>query len=326
MRAEVIGDTAALLALEPAWWDLFRRSPAATPFQSPAWLLPWWMTFAPGRLSSVAIWDGDHLNALAPFYIEAGPDRRRLLPLGIGVSDYLDILLDPASTQTADAFVEAILSTAADWDLWSIEEARPGAAILDLPIPPLLAGPVEPHSACPVLPLASTLRETIPSTRFRKWRMARNRLARREGIVEPTTLKNCADHVEHLFRLHSARWASRGEPGVLADDRVRAFHRRAAPALAAAGLLHGAIVRIAGEAAGVYYGLRGRSEEYAYLSGLDPAFTFESPGTILFCWSIVDSIESGMDSLHFLRGQEAYKYDWGARDRRNRRQIVMPPR
>src|SRR4051794_35890653 len=46
--ARVIRRYDELAALEPAWWALWRRSPAATPFESPAWLMAWWRHFSPG--------------------------------------------------------------------------------------------------------------------------------------------------------------------------------------------------------------------------------------------------------------------------------------
>jgi CelD/BcsL family acetyltransferase involved in cellulose biosynthesis len=96
MSGRIIRDSAELEALTPRWWDLWRRCLAATPFQSPAWLLPWWRTFAPGDLVAMAVERGEALVGLAPFYREDSTYGRRLLPLGISVSDYHDILLDPA--------------------------------------------------------------------------------------------------------------------------------------------------------------------------------------------------------------------------------------
>src|SRR4051794_40342075 len=96
LRIETVEDAAALEALAPAWWDLWRRCPAATPFTSPAWALPWWRTFGPGKLCGAAVWDGHALVALAPIYLEEGALGARLLPIGIGISDALDVLVDPA--------------------------------------------------------------------------------------------------------------------------------------------------------------------------------------------------------------------------------------
>ena len=136
LRCEIMEDADALAAVAPAWWALWRRCPAATPFTSPAWALPWWQAFSPGRLRAAAIWDGDALVALAPIYREEGELGRRLLPIGIGISDALDVLVDPLMKDAAgSALVQSVAAHAADWDSWELEELPPGAAALALPVP-----------------------------------------------------------------------------------------------------------------------------------------------------------------------------------------------
>ena len=105
---EIIRTAAALEAIEPAWWELWRRARTATPFQSPAWLIPWWRHFAPGELTTAAAWRDSRLIGLAPFYREDGALGRRLLPLGISVSDYPDVLLDDGEAEAAGALVAAL--------------------------------------------------------------------------------------------------------------------------------------------------------------------------------------------------------------------------
>ena len=57
---------------------------------------------------------------------------------------------------------------------------------------------------------------------------------------------------------------------------------------------------------------------YAYLGGFDPDFARESPGTILMADAIERAAARGCTTFNFLRGREAYKYEWGAVDRANR--------
>ena len=85
LTAELIGDAAELAAIADDWQALWQRVPTATPFQSPAWLLPWWRSFHPGELAVVALWRGRRLVGLAPLYLERRKKGGRLLPLGIGV-------------------------------------------------------------------------------------------------------------------------------------------------------------------------------------------------------------------------------------------------
>jgi CelD/BcsL family acetyltransferase involved in cellulose biosynthesis len=315
LRSEIIEDVEALAALAPAWWALWRRCPS-TPFMSPAWTLPWWRAFSPGRLRVVAIWAGQDLAALAPLYLERGELGARLLPIGIGISDALDVLVDPAGAERASkALVAAVAGYAADWDCWELEELPGDAAALTLPIPPDCEEQGGPQRASPVLDLTAATGDplaALPARKRRKLRMAQNRVARRGGEVRAVGPGEVATFLDDLARLHGARWTSRGEDGVLVDDPVRCFHALALPELAAAGLARLFTLSIEGRVVGAYYGLQHGGRAYAYLGGFDPEFAFESPGTVLIGHAIADAVASGATAFDFLRGQEAYKYEWGA--------------
>jgi CelD/BcsL family acetyltransferase involved in cellulose biosynthesis len=322
--AQTVGDAGALAELAPEWWELWRRAESATPFQSPAWLIAWWRHFHPGELFCVAVRDGTRLVALAPLYIEDGPQGRRVLPVGISISDYLDVLLDPAIEREAGAALVAHLTSRADaWDGWDLEELAPDAAALRLPRPDACDETSQGQTACPVLALPSAVEDLgthIPARKLRKLRMARNRAERRgETIVRRVDGADAPVFLQTLFDLHDARWKSRGEDGLLGDARVRRFQEEALPALVAAGFVRLYAVAIGGSVVGGYYGFLHRARAYAYLGGFDPEFAYESPGTILVGHAIEEAVREGAGEFHFLRGREAYKYEWGAVDRWNQR-------
>jgi CelD/BcsL family acetyltransferase involved in cellulose biosynthesis len=318
---DAIADLPSLEALTQDWWDLWARSPSATPFQSPAWLLPWWRHFSPGALSSVAVRRGARLLGLGLFYIEEGASGGRLLPLGMSLSDHLDVLLDPDEGELAGAAVVSALLELG-WSSWELEELAPGAAAFGLPCPPGCVENLAPQSACPVLTLddrAHGLPGEIPSERRRKLGRAWRRAEARGPSHVTRADADPTEFLEQLFALHAARWQSRGEAGVLEADAVRSFQRSALPQLAAAGLTRLYLVSIAGQIAGAYYGLSHRDRAYGYLAGFDPAFAHESPGTLLVGHAISEAVREGAREFHFLRGRESYKYLWGARDRWNQR-------
>jgi CelD/BcsL family acetyltransferase involved in cellulose biosynthesis len=310
LAATLVESEGVLADLAPDWWDLWRRCPRATPFNSPAWLLPWWRTFRPGRLASVAVHAGGRLVGLAPLWHEAGPLGRRLLPLGIGITDSFDVLIDPTCESVAGEIAGAAAELAPDWDILSLEELPPEALGLSLPFRGATSDEVVQQSACPVLDLASG----PPRAKLRKLRMSRNRVARRAGGLESVAMECLPSFLDHLARLHGARWAERGEAGVLADDAVRRFHAAALPQLTAAGLARLLTLTIEGQVVGAYYGLQHGAAAYAYLGGFDPRFAFESPGTVLIGQAIEAARAEGATEFHFLRGREPYKYEWGATD------------
>jgi CelD/BcsL family acetyltransferase involved in cellulose biosynthesis len=320
LETGIVRSAAALEALEPAWWELWRRSPTSTPFQSPAWLIPWWRHFHPGELTTAATWKDGRLVGLAPFYFEVGAHGRRLLPIGISVSDYHDVLLDPEHESEAASGLVAEFETEARWDSIECEELPPGAAALDLPEPRGSAEAIARQSSCPVLDLAgAALANAVPYTKRRHLNLARNRARRRGPLeIERVRREDLPAAFGHLVRLHALRWESRGEGGVLADPRVCAFHREALPRLDAERILRFYLLRIERRVAAALYGFHHAASGYAYLAGFDPAYSFESPSVILLAHAIEQAIAEGAREFHFLRGQEAYKFEWGAVDRWNR--------
>ncbi|RWP52216.1 GNAT family N-acetyltransferase [Mesorhizobium sp.] len=321
LRSEIIDDPAALEALAPRWWELWTHSRTATPFQCPAWLVPWWRTFAPGELATIAVWRGGDLVGLAPFYLEHIPSGPRLLPVGISLSDYLDVLCSPG-IEAAVAAVIADRALAINWSQWILPDLPAGAAGLTITHPALEAGELVDHAACPVLPIAGddALAVCVPARRRRQLRRA-HRAACRRGCVSLTPAQDSPKaFFDHLIRLHGARWAGHGD-GVLADPAAEEFHRQALALLAAQGLVRCWLVAIDDAVVGAYYGFHHRHRAYAYLGGFDPAYAEESPGAILIGHAISEAAREGAREFDFLRGQETYKYGWGAVDQWTTRKV-----
>ena len=94
--AVILDDTAGLEALVPDWDALWHRTPGATPFQSPHWLLPWWQAFGTGMPRVATWWEDGVLRGVLPAYLLAEADGMKLLPIGAGTTDYLDALGEAA--------------------------------------------------------------------------------------------------------------------------------------------------------------------------------------------------------------------------------------
>lgn len=123
--------------------------------------------FHPGELRSVAVREDGRLAALAALYC----DRGRLLPVGIALSDYLDVLADPEERPRALSALAWCVPEIPGWEEWSLEELPPGAAALAMPVPTGCGDGSQPQSACPVLDLplsARRLEAAIPAAKLRK--------------------------------------------------------------------------------------------------------------------------------------------------------------
>lgn len=294
MRIDVITDDAGLRGLAPDWDALWRRA-GGLPFQSPAWMLAWWHCFGTAHPVVAVARDADGAaTGLLACYLLGGV----LLPMGAGLTDYQDVLGAKAASLLAGVL------NAADAACCDLTDLPPDAALRRAPVPSGWRESLNETDSCPVL------LGPIPPGRRRDIRQSRHRADRRGGwrieVATPNTLGAALDSFE---RLHALRWS--GE-----DARVPAFRRLAARGLQQAGVLRLVLLRIGDAAAAACYALLAPGKLLLYVSGFDPDFGFESPGTILLGWLAEQALAEGR-AIHFLRGGEPYKYAWGGVDRMN---------
>lgn len=309
MTVSVLDNDEALQALASEWHVLWQRA-GTTPFQSPHWLLPWWDAFGSG-LPRVAAWHkGGMLRGLLPAYVLREADGPKLLPIGAGITDYLDGLGEGAAPLLHALLGRATVDGVARCD-WI--ELPPWSPLRHAAAPDGWVARLDAGSPCPVLALPG-----IPPGIARKLRMSRHRAERAGGwTVEHAVPETLGAALETLVSLHQARWAAGGEPGVLCDADVLAFHRASSPGLLAAGLLRLSVLRVGGTVAAAILALLGPGRIFFYISGYDTAQSFVSPGTLLLGAMLEEAVAEGRTEAHFLRGREGYKYAWGAVDRMN---------
>jgi CelD/BcsL family acetyltransferase involved in cellulose biosynthesis len=121
--------------------------------------------------------------------------------------------------------------------------------------------------------------------------------------------------LESLYRLHEARWRTRGEAGVLAAPAIRSLHAASLGALHARGLVRLVEIRSSGRPIAAALAFVHGRRWLAYIGGFDPTLASLSPGSLAIAELIERAIVAGAEELDFLRGTEAYKYAWGAENR-----------
>lgn len=320
MRLEPVTSQTAFDRLAPEWQALWRRVSNASPFQSPEWLMTWWRLFGNKAPLVLTARDGWRLIAVLPLYLYEEAECCKLLPIGIGLSDYLDVLVEPGHSEAVGAFFEA-LAEHPGWEECYIPDLPPGAALLAAQFPAQLMEHRVMSGTCPVLALPSAvagLPEVVPRKTLRDLRQARRRAAA-AGTVEAirADASTVSGFMQDFFRLHEGRWQPIAGHGVCADPVVRDFHLAAAQRMLDAGMLRLYLLQVGNSTAAAYYGFTTKRTAYAYLSGFDPEYTELSPGTQIVAHAIEEAVREGAREFHFLRGGEAYKYAWGAVDRPN---------
>lgn len=332
-RVEIVTGLARLEELAGPWEALRARCPGATPFQSPAWLIPWWRAFAQGGLRAVALHGADRLAGMAPLYLASGDaGSPRWLLLGSGNTDHLDVLAEPgAEAELAEAVAEVLERE--DADQADFLQLPPGSVLFQLPSvwrAERLAG-----DACPAILLSDTpgagLDDIVPRKFAARLRQARRRLSAAGRADVESAEGEPVERAEALFgelvRLHAAAWQARGGPGVLTDRVVQRFHRDVVRAAHPLGLLDLRALRLNGRVVAAYYGFRDAGGAYYYLGGFDPDAGALSPGTLMVADAVEAAARRGAARFDFLRGREPYKYYWGAVDVPSfRLRLVVPAR
>jgi CelD/BcsL family acetyltransferase involved in cellulose biosynthesis len=313
VRIEQVTTETGIDRLAPQWNALWRRVPDATPFQSPEWLLSWWRWFRTGTPLILVARSGSELIGILPLYFLVEQGYRKLLPIGISLSDYLDALIDRSVSGTVDAML-ATIAEIPHWDECHLPSMSPDAALFTASLPSGLIESRHPDESCSLLMLPSTV-EGLDSVLSQKRRQNLRRAQRRMASVAEPKFEIADDArifeaMRELFRLHGKRWERRGLPGVCAEPLVRNFHMTAARRLLEAGMLRLYSLRLDGAVLAVCYCFTANGVAYAYLSGFDPDHAQLSPGTQLMNHAIRSAVRERAREFHFLRGEEAYKLAW----------------
>ncbi len=319
--------------LESAWSDLLRQSDASV-FQSFEWHRTWWTHFgeptANRQLHIAVVHVGGEIVAIAPFFIETVALAplirfRRLAFLGTGETDYLDVLVRRGmEAECCERLAAHLASDGSPFDVISLADIPDRSPTHRLLFEALALRGFEGRrfvaEQCPRLRFESTWDETLELFRGNKRRAKLLSSMRRMERQVGAELEVCSDpdrlerDIDEFMEIHQSRWNARGHRGVFADRATRAFQRDVARALFQRGWLHLAFLRSAGERVAAMCGFRYRGEFAWYLSGLrdgSPARKY-SPLNVLVAYTM-ERLQAADDKVFdFLRGQEPYKYEFGA--------------
>jgi CelD/BcsL family acetyltransferase involved in cellulose biosynthesis len=186
---------------------------------------------------------------------------------------------------------------------------------------------VEQEDVCPVVTLpAGASFDDYLGTLGKKERHEIRRKVRRAEALGEVRLQDSADPQADLpafIDLHQRRWGDLGLfPDTPGGDRSRVFARRLFELFGADGTLRMSFLTV-GERR-IAAGLTFETPEtvYYYNAGVDPDARELSPGVLMVERYMRRAIERGIPRVDFLRGDEPYKYEWGAVDEPIQRVLV----
>lgn len=188
----------------------------------------------------------------------------------------------------------------------------------------------EQEDVCPVITAPSGDWDEYLATLDKKDRHEIRRKLRRAGtvgelaidIAEPTE-----QAVTDFIDLHTLRFGERGLfPTGPGGDRSRLFVQRLAQLereSADGGQLHIGLVRCGERRIWSILAFDDGQTCYLYNAGMDPAASDVSPGITGTAEYFRNRLAAGRRRFDFLRGDESYKYEWGAVDEPIERLLVL---
>ena len=276
---------------------------------------------------------------------QAGPPLRAVPESATAVffgasyhADYATVLAAPADLPAVcEAVADALATTDhSSWDVVDLRRLRAGDPATDALTNAFdraaqKAGwfvTREQEDVCPVVTLAPGMDyEGYLATLDKKERHEIRRKVRRAEAAGPVALERSANPIDDLdafIDLHQKRWGAEGLfPPTKGGAASRRFFAGLFEDCTPSGIVDLSFLSVGGRriAAGVTFD--DGEAVYYYNAGVDPDARELSPGVVMVACYIQRAIELGRTRLDFLRGNEPYKYEWGAVDEPIERLLVQ---
>jgi CelD/BcsL family acetyltransferase involved in cellulose biosynthesis len=306
--------------LAPEWDNLAVQGITNTPFQQLFYQKSWWQHLGPGNLFTISLRnEEDRLIGIGSFYLV---EETIYFNGCTEETDYLDLIVLPeAAKQSWEVILDCL--TGDDFPEWTgLDFCNVPAASPTREILPRLSQSrgfhfsTEVHEVCPLIALPESFEEYLAGLDKKQRHEVRRKIRRAEEagleirtIGPEDDLESAVSDFLCLLQKSTpdkAEWLNR--------EREALFYDMAA-AGRAAGTLQLMFAVMEGQKAAALFNLDYDGRIWVYNSGFDPqAYSHLSAGVVLTARAIEKAIENGRTTFDFLRGNETYKYRFGAVD------------
>lgn len=318
-------------ALQKDWNDLLAQSAVHVPFLRHEYLETWWHTRGGGewpqdtQLAVITASEGGRLVGVAPLFVGNWENLSTLLLVGsIEISDYLDLIARPADMPR---FTSALLDyldqepALAGWkriDLYNVLENSPLLAALQSAAQEhSWAYALEPFRPALTIPLPGDWETYLAGIDKKQRHEIRRKLRRAHEsernvhwyyVQDPAQLES---EIEAFLSLMSQD----EEKARFLTPPMRDNFRMTMRCAFKAGCLHLSFLVIDGRKAASYLSMDYLNQLWVYNSGIDATFIELSPGWVLLGELLQWANENKRSAFDFMRGDEDYKFRFGAHKR-----------
>jgi CelD/BcsL family acetyltransferase involved in cellulose biosynthesis len=339
MKLQALRSPEEFESLADEWNHLLKRSASHVPFLRHEYLKCWWQYLGggewdDGELYSIAArGEGGVLQGIAPLFFSTNREGQpALMFLGsIEISDYLDFI---APEDQLPTFLDALFSFlegqgAPPWkalDLYNLPD--------DSPTLPLLENAArrcgwtfrqEALQHCPYIPLPGNWETYLAGIDKKQRHEIRRKMRRAEICPEPVNWRIIQDEAELPGAMEDfmSLMAQDAEKERFLTPAMRRQMQETARAAFQAGWLQLSFLQVGEKKAAGYMNFDYLNRIWVYNSGLDFSSRELSPGWVLLGYLLQWANEQGREAFDFMRGDEEYKYRFGAVDRRVVRAVIQ---
>lgn len=304
-------------SLSKDWTALLSACDQPTVFQTPVWHKVWWDHFsAEGRLSLLAGRDRDALVGVAPFMYQGSTllflgdtdlwDYHAVSVAGGREADFFPALFDYLDGQPWDSMdLRSLPGNSPTFTYFQEMAQRRGYAT-----------EVSQEDVSPGVALPATWDQYLGTLSKKDRHELRRKLRRLESQASYSwySVDGIALQEGVLDDFFNLMRGSRQDKAVFLTDARESFFRRMVGELARMGALKLFFMELAGQRVATAMCFDYGQIRFLYNSGYNPEYAHLSVGLLLKGLCLRQAIEEGKTYFDFLRGDERYKYDLGAKD------------
>lgn len=319
---EIVKGSAAIEAMRDEWKNLFAESDPS-PFLTWEWLTAWYRFFGDGSTPFILkAYRGGSLIGILPLrrivnrILGIASTRLALLGDEHGGADYLDVIASTDNRdRVADAFADHLLNVETGADAIIFKNLSASS-----PLRKSLQAADQYFERkgfiCPQINLNGGWPAVLANCRrTSNFKRRLKQLERLPGFEFRSVTR--ADLIPGAFQrfieLHNSRWSPNGGSDLSGGPRLLSFHKEVIDQMAGTGLLRFDELWVKEYCVASAYAFDNGRTFFYFNAGYDPAWASHSVGLVLTGLSIRAACERGNETYDFMRGDEAYKFDWANR-------------
>lgn len=321
VKTTILTTPAEFSTLSSDWDDLLERTDNAPFFMRYAYQHSWWQYFGNDDLKLITVrTDDNQLIGLAPLYGASDKAQQKLAIVGcVDISDYLDLLIDrnyvdAVQTVLLDIFEQERVA----WEILYLcslphnttthqqlaEQAKQRGWRVE----------VTQQNVCPVITLPNSWDDYLAGLDKKQRHEVRRKIRKleREATVNWYAIESPDEVDAAMIDFIDLHQKSTPDKEDFWDDTLIRFFKHFVKTAAENNWLKLYFLEMNGERVATMLCFDYDNQFLLYNSGFNPDYFKLSVGNVLTAYTIQDAIRLGRKRYDFLRGDEIYKFRFGA--------------